>query len=303
MLERIRKAHDKLDQLDIHELFVYDETSLTCLRWKHMRVGNGGKLVPRRNNGQAGGISYDGFLVLNYQKSAYSIPKIIWMLHNGTIPDGYSLVFEDGDCTNAKLTNLKLREDLTDLPEKYCNKLKLYLEYDETSPSCLRWKGKTSHGSKVQKGDVAGSLDISDGYWKIHGFGNHYKVHRLVWFFNYGKIPEGLWIDHINGIRNDNRIENLRVVIPELNGRNRSKNKNNTTGHSMISYYEGFNQRGTLIRRYTVAVGVNRVKTVRGFSCVKYGDDEALRMAIECRDALIKKVNEQGAGYTERHGT
>jgi hypothetical protein len=41
----------------------------------------------------------------------------------------------------------------------------------------------------------------------------------------------------------------------------------------------------------------------KAFSCLKYGDEEALRLALEWRDKTIKEINEQGAGYTERHGT
>jgi hypothetical protein len=35
----------------------------------------------------------------------------------------------------------------------------------------------------------------------------------------------------------------------------------------------------------------------------KYGKEEAFRLAVEWRAARIKELNEQGAGYTERHGT
>ena len=46
------------------------------------------------------------------------------------------------------------------------------------------------------------------------------KVHRLIWEAFNGKIPEGFQIDHINTIRNDNRLENLRLVTPKENCNN-----------------------------------------------------------------------------------
>jgi HNH endonuclease len=303
MRKDIKNANDKIAKLEVNDLFIYDETSLTCIKWKHMRKGQGDKLVPRLNEGRAGGINKEGFLCLNYNGTNYSIPKIIWVMHNGAIPDNFSIKHLDGNRLNTQISNLVLKKDTLDIPEKYCEELKQFVKYDESSPSCLRWIEKSSRNSKVSEGDVAGSFDISDNYWKLHAFGSTYKVHRVIWFLHNGKIPIGLWIDHINGQRNDNRISNLRIVEPEFNGRNRTKNKNNSTGHSMISYYEGFNPRGTLIRRYTVCVRYNGKAKVQGFSCVKYGDKKALELAIACRDKLIQEVNSKGAGYTDRHGT
>ncbi|MGU3904773.1 HNH endonuclease [Escherichia coli] len=53
----------------------------------------------------------------------------------------------------------------------------------------------------------------------------------------YGDIPEGMEIDHINGIRHDNRIENLRLVKKSANQRNRIKlSKNNSSGISGVYF-------------------------------------------------------------------
>ena len=40
-----------------------------------------------------------------------------------------------------------------------------------------------------------------------------------------------------------------------------------------------------------------------GFSVEKHGNEEAFRLACEWRSEQIRLLNEQGAGYTERHGT
>ena len=69
----------------------------------------------------------------------------------------------------------------------------------------LYWKVSTGR-SKV--GKKAGCVD-GDGYIAI-GFNNRdYKAHQLIFLINKGYIPKE--IDHINGIRNDNRIENLEL--------------------------------------------------------------------------------------------
>lgn len=46
------------------------------------------------------------------------------------------------------------------------------------------------------------------------------KIHRLVWETFVSKIPDGYEIDHINTVRTDNRLENLRCVTPKENRNN-----------------------------------------------------------------------------------
>ena len=47
------------------------------------------------------------------------------------------------------------------------------------------------------------------------------REHRLIWEEAYGPIPSGMQIDHINGIRTDNRLENLRLATNQQNSSNR----------------------------------------------------------------------------------
>jgi len=302
-MPQLLKSTEKLNSINWNEIFIYTLDSFTFLKWKHKRLSKGGGYAARCNDGVAGRIVDDNLLAVSYQKNGYSVPKIIWVMHNGAIPEGYSVYFKDNNNLNAAIENLYLKETHGKPSDKYSEELKNYLKYDETSPSCLRWINKISKSSNIQVGDVAGSLDTSDGYWKIHGLGNHYKVHRLVWFLFNGKIPSNLWVDHMNGIRNDNRISNLRIVTPTVNCRNRTKNKNNATGYNNISYYEGFSKRGTFISRYCVTIVGGGCKKRFGFSCLKYGKEGALALAIEKHKQLVKAANEAGAGYTERHGT
>jgi len=52
--------------------------------------------------------------------------------------------------------------------------------------------------------------------------GNTFKLaHRLIWEYVNGPIPRGMWIDHINGDKSDNRITNLRLATPAQNAQNR----------------------------------------------------------------------------------
>jgi hypothetical protein len=47
--------------------------------------------------------------------------------------------------------------------------------------------------------------------------GIHHWEHRYVWEQANGKIPKGMQIHHINGIKDDNRLENLRMVSSSEN--------------------------------------------------------------------------------------
>jgi hypothetical protein len=74
---------------------------------------------------------------------------------------------------------------------------------------------------KVNVGAIVGSKS-SFGYLDIMIDGKSYRLHRLAWLYMHGKWPKG-YIDHINGIKDDNRICNLRDVTNSINQQNRNK--------------------------------------------------------------------------------
>lgn len=89
------------------------------------------------------------------------------------------------------------------------------LEYDPES-GVFRWKTRPSN--RVSVGDIAGRV-MWHGYRLVSINGAVVLAHRLAWFYVHGEWPAGQ-IDHINAVRGDNRISNLRVASIAENNRN-----------------------------------------------------------------------------------
>lgn len=98
------------------------------------------------------------------------------------------------------------------------------LRYDDSGS--LVWARDI--GPNRVSGLVAGNV-TPKGYLQFKCFGRNYLAHRIVWLYHYGSFPE-FEIDHINGIRADNRIENLRHAKREENCRNTKIRVDNKTG-------------------------------------------------------------------------
>lgn len=67
---------------------------------------------------------------------------------------------------------------------------------------------------------IYGSL-TTDGYIRVNIQGKRYKAHRIIWEMFNGKIPESMVIDHIDGNKANNMIENLRLATQSQNQANK----------------------------------------------------------------------------------
>lgn len=87
---------------------------------------------------------------------------------------------------------------------------------------------------RVKNGQEMGILHHS-GYVHIKLGGSRFAAHRLVWFYVYGEWPSGC-VDHINGKKTDNRIENLRVATASENAANSKSRRNSAGGLKGVTY-------------------------------------------------------------------
>lgn len=111
----------------------------------------------------------------------------------------------------------------------------------------LKWKACRS--TNVKPGTRFGS-HCRLGYLRGKVNRENVAAHRIIWLYVHGEWPAGE-IDHINGIRDDNRLANLRVVTRQQNNHNRRKS---WAGSGFMGVYANHG-------RWRVAIGVNK-KTV-----------------------------------------
>ena len=93
----------------------------------------------------------------------------------------------------------------------------LLKEHFEYRDGHLWWIKPRARAVKV--GQQFGTFN-HDGYRQGVIYGKHYLEHRLVWLLHYGLWPKNQ-LDHINGIKHNNRIENLRECTQSQNQFNR----------------------------------------------------------------------------------
>lgn len=137
----------------------------------------------------------------------------------------------------------------------------------------LRWavppKGGVHSGSIIKGKCQKGYLRLGYKY-------KTYRVHRVIWLLVYGEWPKEQ-IDHINGIKDDNRICNLRAVSNRENHKNMPLRSDNTSGHTGVYWSKREN-------KWEV-----RIRSVGKFIFLGYFDDK--RKAIEKRKQYERKLN------------
>jgi len=189
-----------------------------------------------------------------------------------------------------------------------------YFEYSDKSPSGLLWRkdifcGEFHNVLTAVKGATAGNVMHSKNKkpaaWQVCLNYKTYLVHRVIFTMLKTEILKGSVINHIDNNPLNNKVENLEMCSITENNRRTCQQagkvrKDNKTGYCGIvlmknsgcNYYYVAGHRtldGKLIRKH--------------FPVAKHGIIPAFYLACEWRKEQIRLLNEQGAGYTDRHGT
>lgn len=111
------------------------------------------------------------------------------------------------------------------------DELKELLHYDHDT-GVFTWIASSGRRSRI--GGIAGSIN-GRGYINIGIKYVMYLAHRLVWVYVHGHEPPNE-IDHINRIKNDNRLVNLRLATRSENMLNKGIMATNTSGYKGVSF-------------------------------------------------------------------
>jgi len=141
--------------------------------------------------------------------------------------------------------------------------------------SWLRW-------NTLYSGAEAFTSIDGNGYKHGRVLGSKHKAHRIIWLMQTGRFPEEQ-IDHINGVRADNRLENLRAVTNAENQKNKSLQRDNSSGSNGVSWSKTRN-------RWMAYININgRMKNLGRFKTIEE--------AIQARSEASKLH-----GYSLSHG-
>ena len=158
--------------------------------------------------------------------------------------------------------------------------------YDRES-GVLYWRIR--NGNHTRRNYVAGSIKgNNNGYRRVRIKGKNYMEHRIIMMLCFGHIPENAEIDHINHVRDDNRLANLRFATQRENLRNQSVSSKSTTGVTGVYFNKTRN-------KFIAQIKVNR--QVHYLGC--YNTLEEAAAARAEANLKFKFNNNHGKGRAE----
>lgn len=233
-------------------------------------------IIYNQDTGKVTGIGLSKDITINRQgimrinSKPHYVKRLIWMYMTGMFPRG-SVMCVDGDLDNLSWSNLTLVDETyeDDLSLEY---LKATFKYNQDTGDFIR----------ISTGLVTGWVN-DQGYKMLDISNRKYRTHRLAYFYMMGYFPDEC-IDHINGIRSDNRWSNLREVTKSENSRNSKKLVSNTSGVVGVTFNKANN---------------NWVASIKGadHQSISLGSFQYIKDAENARRDAEKELN-----YSPNHG-
>jgi hypothetical protein len=187
----------------------------------------------RRGGKAVGYITERGYVRIAIDKRPHYGHRLAWLYTHGSWPTAY-LEHVNGNAADNRIANLRVLK--TRSRELSASRLRELLHYEPATGVFTRRIDRAGGGGgKV--GEVAGYINASIGYVYICVDRRDYLAHRLAWLHVHGRWPVDQ-IDHINGVRSDNRLANLREATNQQNNVNRHRPRHLPRG--VTAYGERF---------------------------------------------------------------
>ena len=244
-------------------------------------------------------------------------------------PEEYTIVDHiDGDKYNNNYTNLRWVNSKQNAMNRKTNERLPCKEYyfGEIDNSWKPIKGFENYlinkdGKRIINAKTKWFMMLQDrhGYKRVNLNGTPHSVHVLMWRTFVGEIPKGKVIDHIDGNKENNIIENLRLVSQSENMNNAYKNGHE--GQIKISQYD---ESGKLIKEYNniseaareIGVTIAAVNsaalrhgTCKGYYWVREDDNTPIQVIltewipkgfVQLREYPTYCINKEGQVYNKR---
>ena len=183
-------------------------------------------------------------------------------------PNGYTIVHhKDGDKLNTSANNL---EWVSSRINNQTENRKIPKEYPKRKQGDLSKEWKPLLLDKNYGANAEGEIMIfqtgqliygseRNGYRRFQYKGHYFSIHRLVYEAFFGEIPNGYFIDHKDGNRAHNKLENLSLVSQSDNMKNAM-----SKGHACQVPILQFDKEGNFIKEYSsIQAAANEMNVAR----------------------------------------